>query len=85
MSPGHLGQAAGSVVEPGEDLVPFPLGVGAQLAGLAGGVFPGPRGFGACVLCPGFGGRGALVSLRGLSRGLVASVVGGADEGLSLG
>src|SRR5439155_13944103 len=85
VSPGHLGQAAGGVGEPGEDLVALPFGVGAQLAGLAGGVFTNPGGLCACVLGPCLGGGGALVSLRGPCEGLVASVVSGADEGLRLG
>ena len=52
---------------------------------LARCVFAGPRGLRACVLGPRVGGRGALVSLRGLREGLVAGVIGGADEGLGLG
>jgi hypothetical protein len=40
--PGHLGQAPGGVVEPGEDLVPFPFGV-----------FPYPRDLAAGVADPG--------------------------------
>jgi hypothetical protein len=79
VSPGHLGQAAGSVVKPGEDLVPFPLGVGTQLLELAGRVLSGPRGLGAC----GVGGC-ALVSLRGLRERLVPGVIGGADAGPGL-
>ena len=77
MSPGHLGQAAGSVVKPGEDLVPFPPGVGAQLLKLVRGVLSGPRGLCACVLGPCFGVGGALTGLRGLRDGLAASVVSG--------
>jgi len=83
--PGHLGEAAGGVAEPSEDLVPFPLRVGAQLAGLAGGVFPGPGGFRACVLGACLGGGGALVRLRGLREGLVASVPGRADPRVRVG
>jgi hypothetical protein len=59
VSPGHLGQAAGSVVKPGEDLVPFPLGVGAQPLELAGRVLTGPRGLGARVLGACLGGADA--------------------------
>ena len=84
-APGHLGQAVGGVGEPGEDLVPLPLVVGAYLAELTRGVGPGPRGFCACVLGPRVGGRGALVGLRGLREGLVPGVIGGADKGLGLG
>jgi hypothetical protein len=82
--PGHLGQAGGGVVEPGEDLVPFPLRVGAQLVGVTGGVFPDSRGFCAGVLGPGVGGRSALVCLRGLREGLVACVPGGVNLRLGL-
>src|SRR5206468_2403594 len=64
---------------------PFPLGVGAQLAELARGVLTGPRGLRARIFGPRLSRGRPLVSLRGLSRGLVASVVGGADEGLGFG
>ena len=84
MSPGHLGQAAGSVVKPGEDLVPFPPGVGAQLLKLAGRVLSGPRGLGACGVGACLGGGGALVSLRGLRERLVPGVIGGAGAGPGL-
>ncbi len=92
MSPGHLGQAAGGVGEPGEDLVPFPLGVGTQLVKFAGRVFANPRGLRACIFCACAGGRSALVrTLGGLPvlLGLLARPVpvglGGADEGLGIG
>ena len=85
MRPGHLGQAAGGVGEPGEDLLPLPLVVGAHLVEFPRGVFACPRGLGACVLGPRLGGRGALVGLRGLREGLVPGVTGGAHEGLGLG
>src|SRR5205823_2811522 len=39
-SPGHLGQAAGGVVESGEDLVSLPPGVGAQLVNPAHAISP---------------------------------------------
>jgi hypothetical protein len=58
------------------------LVVGAYLVEFPRGVFPGPRGLCACVLGPRVGGRGALIGLRGLREGLVASVIGAADEGL---
>ena len=84
-SPGHLGQPAGSVVKPGENLVPFPPGVGAQLLELAGRVLAGPRGLGACGVGACLGGGCALVSLRGLRERLVPGVIGGADAGPGLG
>jgi len=84
VSPGHFGKAAGGVVEPGEDLVPFPLGVGAQLLELAGRVLSGPRGLGACGVGACLGGGCALVSLRGLRERLVPGVIGGADAGPGL-
>ena len=65
--PRHLGQAVGGVGEPGEDLVPFPLGVGAQLVQVAGGLGADLRDLVACLgggaLGPGLGrgdGGGAL-------------------------
>ena len=85
MRPGHLGQAVGSVGEPGEDLVPLPVGVGAQLVELASGVFPSPRSLRACVLGPGRGRGRALPGLLSIGAGLVAGGLGGADEGLGLG
>ena len=71
------------VGEPGQDLVPFPFGVGGQLVEVACCVLANPRGLGACVLGPRVGGRGALIGLRGRREGLVASVVRGAHEHLS--
>ncbi len=70
--------------QPGEDLVPFPLGVGAQLLELAGRVLSGPRGLGACGVGACLGGGCALVSLRGLRERLVPGVIGGADAGPGL-
>jgi hypothetical protein len=72
---GHLGQPLRGVGEPGEDLVPFPFVVGADLAEFPCGVFPGPRGLCACVFGACVRGRGALVGLRGLREGLVAGVL----------
>ena len=83
--PGDLGQPVSGVGEPGEDLVPLPLGVAAQLLDLACGVFTGPRRLCACAIGAGLGRCGALVGLRGLRERLVPGVVGGAYEGLSLG
>ena len=85
MRRGHLGQAPGGLVEPGEDLLSLPLVVGAQLVEFTCGGGAGSRGFCACVLRPRVGGRGALIGLRGLREGLVAGVTGGADKRLGLG
>ena len=81
----HLGQPPGGVGEPGQDLVPFPLGVAAQLLNLACGVFTGPRRLCAGVIGAGLGGGGALAVLRGLRERLVPGVTGGPDEALGLG
>ena len=62
-----------------------PLGIGAQLLDLSRGVFTGPRGLCACVIGPGLGRGGPLVSLRSLREGLVPGVVSGAHEVLGLG
>ena len=60
-------------------------GVGAQMVELSRGVFTGPRGLCACVIGPGLGRGGPLVSLCSLCEGLVPGIVSGAHEGLSLG
>ncbi len=89
MRRGHLGQPVGGIGEPGEDLVPLPLGVCALLLQFARCVFPDPRGFCACVVRACVGGRGALVGLLGVlpgPLGLLACLVpvgfGRADIGV---